>query len=94
MTEKELMDIAHIINPVVRGWINYYSRFYKTAMNLILWRLNWRLRRWVANKYKRVKSSQRRAQKWLVEMAQRKPKLFVHWQHGMIPTVDNGSRMN
>lgn len=94
MTDKELEDIARIINPVVRGWINYYGRFYKTAMNQIIWRINWRLRRWVANKYKRVKSSQRRAQNWLRKITESKPKLFVHWQHGITPTVDNGSRMN
>ncbi len=87
MTDKELVDLANMVNPVVRGWINYYSRFYKTAMYPILRRLNWRLRRWVANKYKRVNSSQRRAQNWLEKMAQRKPKLFVHWQLGIIPTV-------
>ena len=87
MTDKELVDLANMVNPVVRGWINYYSLFTKTAMYPILRRLNWRLRRWVANKYKRVNSSQRRAQNWLEKMAQRKPKLFVHWQLGIIPTV-------
>lgn len=87
MTDKELVDIAQMVNPVVRGWINYYSHFYKSAMSPILRDLNWKLSRWVANKYKRVHSHQRCAKNWLGKMAQRKPKLFVHWQIGIIPTV-------
>ena len=86
-TDKKLVDLAHVVNPIVRGWINYYSRFYKSAMYQILHRLNWRLSRWVAKKYKRVHKSRRGAWNLLVKMAERNPKLFVHWQFGSIPTV-------
>jgi len=87
MTDKKLVDLAQLINPIVRGWINYYGRFYKSAMYQILHQLNWRLSRWVAKKYKRVHSSKRCAGNWLGKMAERNPKLFVHWQFGSIPTV-------
>ena len=87
MTDKELVDIAQMVNPVVRGWINYYGCFYKSAMNLILHKLNWTLIRWMVKKYKRLKSSKRRARNRLREMAQSKQKLFVHWRMEIIPTV-------
>lgn len=87
MTEKELVDIAQMVNPVVRGWINYYGCFYKSAMNVILHKLNWTLIRWMVKKYKRLKSSKRCARNKLREMAQSKQKLFVHWRMEIIPTV-------
>ena len=87
MTDKELVDIAQMVNPVVRGWINYYGCFYKSAMNVILHKLNWTLIRWMVKKYKRLKSSKRRAQSKLREIAQSKQKLFVHWRMEIIPTV-------
>jgi len=86
-TDKKLVDLAQLVNPIVRGWINYYSRFYKSAMYQILHQLNWRLSKWVAKKYKRVHSSNKCARNWLGKMAERNPKLFVHWQFGSIPTV-------
>jgi len=75
------------VNPVVRGWMNYYGRFYKSAMYPILRQLNWKLSSWVARKYKRVKGRQKLAKNWLAKMAECEPKLFVHWQLGIIPTV-------
>jgi RNA-directed DNA polymerase len=86
-TSEELAEIAMKVNPVVRGWMNYYGRFYKSAMYPILRQLNWKLSSWVARKYKRVKGRQKLAKNWLAKMAECAPKLFVHWQMGMIPTV-------
>lgn len=86
-TEEELADIANKINPVVRGWMNYYGCYYKSAMYPILRQLNWKLSNWVARKYKRVKGRQQRAKNWLAKMAKCDPKLFVHWQLGNIPTI-------
>ena len=31
-TDKSLDELAQMINPVVRGWINYYGNFYKSAL--------------------------------------------------------------
>jgi RNA-directed DNA polymerase len=35
-TDKTLGDFSHMFNPVLRGWINYYGRFYKSALYSIL----------------------------------------------------------
>ena len=32
MTDKSIEDLANIFNPVIRGWINYYGQFYKSAL--------------------------------------------------------------
>lgn len=86
-TGEEIRDIAEKVNPVVRGWINYYGKYYKSAMYPILRQLNWKLSIWLARKYKRIKGGQRRARLWLANIAKRNPKQFVHWQAGCIPTI-------
>lgn len=31
-TELSLRDISRLFNPVLRGWVAYYGRFYPSAM--------------------------------------------------------------
>jgi RNA-directed DNA polymerase len=40
MTEKSIKDLACMFNPVIRGWINYYGQFYKSALYPIFNQLN------------------------------------------------------
>ena len=42
----ELDDLAAWINPIVRGWMTYYGRYYRTALNDLLERINTYLVRW------------------------------------------------
>lgn len=75
--------IAELVNPFVRGWANYYGRFYPSAM-APLWRyLERTLVRWVGGKYRRFKRRTRAAYQYLGQLARRRPHLFVHWQFGM-----------
>ena len=53
---QTLADLAHEINPIVRGWINYYGRFYRTELILTLKRINDYLMRWAMRKYKRLRA--------------------------------------
>jgi RNA-directed DNA polymerase len=41
------------INPVVAGWMQYYGRFYPSALYRLLARINAYLVRWIRNKYRR-----------------------------------------
>ena len=34
--DKALEDLARMFNPVIRGWINYYGRFYKSELYSVL----------------------------------------------------------
>ena len=31
-SDKSLTDLAELYNPYIRGWIKYYSHFYKTQL--------------------------------------------------------------
>jgi group II intron reverse transcriptase/maturase len=42
-----LTDIAKKINPIVRGWIQYYGAFYRSALCPLLARINAYLLRWM-----------------------------------------------
>lgn len=79
-TRESLEDFARMYNPVIRGWINYYSSFYKSALYRTLWHLDRVLSRWARRKYKRLSGGQRRAQHWLKRIIRREPGLFVHWR--------------
>lgn len=79
-TQLSIEELAASFNPVLRGWINYYGRYYKSWLAPILWQLDYALVRWAKRKYKRLKGSQRKARAWVRRLAQRQPRLFAHWQ--------------
>jgi RNA-directed DNA polymerase len=80
-TDLDLVDIASFINPIVRGWINYYGRFYRSELNdSVLRQLNEYLIRWAMWKYKRMRRSRRRAVAFLGKIQRSNPGLFAHWQ--------------
>ena len=79
-SDKSLDDLARISNPVIRGWINYYGCFYKSALYPIFQTLNNILARWASRKYKRLRGRKRRAHLWLQRIAHSQPCLFAHWQ--------------
>ena len=60
----ELEDIASWVNPVVRGWMAYYGRFYRTALNGLLQRINTYLVRWAKRKYKRLRTFKKVRRWW------------------------------
>lgn len=79
-SDKHLEDIARMFNPIIRGWISYYGRFYKSALYPTLRCLDRRLVQWARRKFKRLKRHRRRAEQWLRRVARRQPGLFAHWR--------------
>jgi retron-type reverse transcriptase len=75
-----LADLARSINPIVRGWINYYGRFYPTELLRSLDRINQYLMRWAMRKYKPLRRRPQRAWNLLASARKRQPELFAHWQ--------------
>ena len=73
-----LEDLAETINPIVRGWMNYYGRFYRTELHHLLQRINTYLMRWARKKFKRLRSF-RRADVWWNRVTARDSRLFAHW---------------
>ena len=85
--DKAIEDLSRMFNPIVRGWIQYYGRFYKSRLNRVLRHLNRALVHWVRRKYKKLARHRRRAEYWLGRLARREPRLFAHWQMGILPSA-------
>jgi RNA-directed DNA polymerase len=77
---KPLTDIARECNTTVRGWINYYGRFYPSELAKALTHIDRYLVRWAMRKYKRLKGRHLRSWEFLAGVFAREPGLFVHWQ--------------
>ena len=78
-TNSTLEDLAEEVNPVLRGWLNYFTVFYPSAVTPIGKRMDRHLMRWARRKYKRLERSEKRARAWLTGVRKRSPDLFVHW---------------
>jgi RNA-directed DNA polymerase len=79
-SDKSLEDLSRMFNPIIQGWINYYGRYYKSALYPTLLQLDRRLVRWATRKYKRLRGHRRRAEHWLHRIAVKQPELFAHWR--------------
>jgi RNA-directed DNA polymerase len=86
-SDKSLEDLSRICNAIVRGWINYYGQYYKSALYPTFDILNCILKKWAIRKYKKLKGCPRRATHWLGRIASRQPGLFVHWKFGCTPSA-------
>jgi len=84
-SDLSIRDLSRLFNPVVRGWINYYGQYYKTALYQVFQMLNRIFVRWAMGKYKKLKFHQRRATHWLRSIAFRQADLFAHWKSGIRP---------
>lgn len=70
--------LAQTYNATLRGWINYYGRYWYRHFGYRLWScFQSRLIRWVKCRYK---VSQRAAERKLEQIRRRHPNLFAHWQ--------------
>ena len=71
-------------NPCIRGWINYYSHFYKTQLRPTLKRIDLYVIRWARGKFKRLRRKTKGARDWFDRLRRVNPTLFAHWQlcHG------------
>jgi RNA-directed DNA polymerase len=80
-------DLARWVNPIVRGWMQYYGAFYQSALYPLLMRINAYLMRWVRKKYRRFQGrwAFQRGWQWVTEMY---PRLFAHWEWTtLVPNV-------
>ena len=78
-SDKSLEELAAMYNPKIRGWIAYYSHFYRTQLRPALRRINAYVVRWARRKYKRMGHRPKGAKDWLVRQRRAMPTLFAHW---------------
>jgi group II intron reverse transcriptase/maturase len=78
-TGHTFADLAREINPIVRGWMQYYGAFYHSALSRLLLRINAYLMRWIRRKYKRLRAFTKAKKCW-EGITARFPRLFTHWR--------------
>jgi RNA-directed DNA polymerase len=77
-TRQSFFELAQWVNPIVRGWMQYYGAFRRSALHLLLTRINAYLMRWARNKYRRFKGRHQLQQAWQ-RVTDGYPRLFAHW---------------
>jgi RNA-directed DNA polymerase len=83
-TDLEIADLSKWFNPILRGWKEYYGRFCPAALKPVYSHFNNTLRRWAMCKYKGLRRHRTRAALFIESVAKRQPKLFVHWELGIL----------
>ena len=78
-TDKSLEELAAMYNSKVRGWITYYSHFYRTQLRPTLRRIDAYVIRWARRKYKRMVHQTKGGRDWFDRIRRKTPKLFAHW---------------
>jgi RNA-directed DNA polymerase len=78
-TDLTLAGLARWLNPIVTGWMTYYGRFYRSAMEPLLQRVSYYVRRWAAKKYIRLRAL-KRFRAWWEGLLDRQPGLFAQWR--------------
>ena len=63
-TDKSLNELAQMYNPCIRGWITYYSHFYRTQLRPTLKRIDAYVIRWARRKFTRMRHQTKEARDW------------------------------
>jgi group II intron reverse transcriptase/maturase len=86
-TRLTIYDLAKKLNPVVRGWVSYYAKFYPQILHRALVKIDLRLGRWARKKYKRLRGHKRQSWNWLKRIRANNPVLIVHWEFVYLKTI-------
>ncbi|HCU06883.1 MAG TPA: group II intron reverse transcriptase/maturase, partial [Holosporales bacterium] len=76
----KLDDIARIMNPILRGWIQYYGKYNRLAMITYLRQFDMTLVAWAMRKFAKMKRRKWSAINFLYKIRNERPDLFVHWK--------------
>jgi group II intron reverse transcriptase/maturase len=79
-TLSTLADLSADYDATLRGWWNYYSSFYPSAMSDVFRHFDLALAYWGRRKYKRLARRKRSSRQWLTRIARMEPHRFVHWR--------------
>ena len=77
-TGHTIAEVAARINPIVRGWMQYYGAFYRTVLRPLLQRINAYLMRWLRRKYRRLRPFKKALACWQ-RITSQYPRGFAHW---------------
>ena len=86
-TEKQAMkihkmrtsieEVSRKLSPIIRGWMNYYCKFWTGHTHNLWHQINLRLNKWV--RWEKGLSS-RSARRWIKVKYKVNPGLFPHWE--------------
>ncbi|MEW9809472.1 MAG: group II intron maturase-specific domain-containing protein [Candidatus Symbiodolus clandestinus] len=83
-TGMSLKEIARQYNPILRGWMNDYGRYHRSALYPVFAHFNRILVKWAMHKYKKLKGHKTKACQFIERRAKEMPDLFVHRKIGML----------
>jgi group II intron reverse transcriptase/maturase len=78
-TSVSLNELAKRYNHHLRGWLNYFSHFRKSAMREVCDYFDQTLMRWARRKYRKLAGKRQQSARWLKSIKGKQPRLFVHW---------------
>jgi RNA-directed DNA polymerase len=78
-TEQSLADLQRILNPIMRGWVNYFGAYTKSALRPTLRHVNLVIINWALRKFKHFNRSTLKARQWLKRLYLRNRQLFSYW---------------
>ena len=78
-TTLTLKDIADLVNPVVRGWMNYYGQYNRHEMYPLLARINHYIQQWMRAKYRKLRPLKALIRVW-ERITRQYPGTLAHWR--------------
>ena len=78
-TGHTIGGIARAVNPIIRGWMQYYGAFYRSALYPLCRRINAYLVRWMRKKYRRLRPFKHAHEAWK-RVTSQYPRCFAHWR--------------
>jgi RNA-directed DNA polymerase len=83
-SDKSLADLSAMFDPILRGWRQYYGRFYGSALGPVWRSMNMFLIRWLMRKHRHLAAHKTRAAELLKRTARSQPDAFIHWSLGWV----------
>ena len=93
-SDKVIEDLSRMFNPIVRGWLHYYGRYYRSALYSPMRQLDRDLTLWATQKYKKLRRHLRRASHWLARIRKAHPGTFRSLADECAAGLHDGSRMS
>lgn len=79
-SDLSLEQIAEWYNPKLRGWYNYFGKFYPSKLGKIWAYFNKALVLWAKSKYKKIRVGTGRAIALVERVQEKSTSLFFHWK--------------
>ena len=75
-THRSIEELSRMLNPILRGWINYFRHFGREGVSRIVYYVEGLLIRWFCRKFR---INKRKAIGRLAYLKRSDPRLFGHW---------------